>query len=154
MELSAVKRQPFGTSLVVQWLVQGNMGSIPGLGTKIPHASGQLSPCVTTRVCVRTATKNPHQATKIPTQPDQSINILKRHKDNLLSKCHQAGVPSWSDWCPAFSLLPLSAPALLSSLVWPTSSNSKFSSGHGAEQFHSPQAPAVPHPCLLLQSLD
>ena len=23
------------------------MGSIPGLGTKIPHAVGQLSPCIT-----------------------------------------------------------------------------------------------------------
>ena len=146
MELSAVKRQPLGTSLVVQWLVQGNMGSIPGLGTKIPHASGQLSPCVTTRECVCTATKNPHQATKIPTQPHQSINILKRHKDNLLSKYHQAGVPSWSYWCPTFPLLPLSAPALLTSLVWPTSSNSRLSSGHGAEPFHSPPGPCCAPP--------
>ena len=27
----------------------GDMGSIPGRGTKIPHAVGQLSPCTTTR---------------------------------------------------------------------------------------------------------
>ena len=26
----------------------GDAGSIPGLGTKIPHAVGQLSPCATT----------------------------------------------------------------------------------------------------------
>ena len=26
----------------------GNMESITGLGTKIPHASGQLGPCATT----------------------------------------------------------------------------------------------------------
>ena len=26
----------------------GDMGSIPGWGTKIPHAVGQLSPCTTT----------------------------------------------------------------------------------------------------------
>jgi len=25
----------------------GDMGSIPGVGTKIPHASGQLNPCDT-----------------------------------------------------------------------------------------------------------
>ena len=28
----------------------GNVGSIPGLGTKIPHATGQLSPLTTTRI--------------------------------------------------------------------------------------------------------
>ena len=27
----------------------GDPGSIPGRGTKIPHATGQLSPCATTR---------------------------------------------------------------------------------------------------------
>ena len=27
----------------------GNAGLIPGQGTKIPHAAGQLSPCATTR---------------------------------------------------------------------------------------------------------
>ena len=29
--------------------MQGDMGSIPGWGTKIPHTTGQLSPQVTTR---------------------------------------------------------------------------------------------------------
>ena len=27
----------------------GDAGSIPGQGTKIPHATGQLSPCTSTR---------------------------------------------------------------------------------------------------------
>ena len=31
----------------------GNTGSIPGQGTKIPHAAGQLSPCATTTELVR-----------------------------------------------------------------------------------------------------
>ena len=42
-----------GTFLVVQWLriclaMQGDLGLIPGWGTKIPHATEQLSPCVAT----------------------------------------------------------------------------------------------------------
>ena len=42
------KRGSWGTFLVVQWLriclpVQGDVGSIPGRGTKIPHVAGQLS---------------------------------------------------------------------------------------------------------------
>ena len=40
-----------GTSLVIHWLgvclpVAGDMGSIPGWGSKSPHAMGQLSPCM------------------------------------------------------------------------------------------------------------
>ena len=30
----------------------GDMGSIFGQGTKISHAMGQLSPCITTKVCL------------------------------------------------------------------------------------------------------
>ena len=57
----------------------GDAGSIPGWGTKIPHATGQLSPGATTRepvyseACVPqlerspcTATKSLHTATKDP----------------------------------------------------------------------------------------
>ena len=46
---------PLGTSLVVQWLrihlaMQGDdAGSIPGQGTKISHAAGQLSLRATAR---------------------------------------------------------------------------------------------------------
>ena len=40
-------RSQIGTSLVVQWLNlpsnAGNVGSIPGQGTKMPHAAGHLS---------------------------------------------------------------------------------------------------------------
>ena len=44
------KNPKFGTSLVVQWLRNlpcnaGDMGSITGWETKIPHALKQLSPC-------------------------------------------------------------------------------------------------------------
>ena len=31
----------------------GDVGSIPSQGTKIPHATGQLSPCATTTELVR-----------------------------------------------------------------------------------------------------
>ena len=31
----------------------GDTGSIPGWGTKIPHATGQLSPCAATKELVR-----------------------------------------------------------------------------------------------------
>ena len=37
----------------------GDSGSIPGLGTKIPHATGQLSPC----------TKTPRGCNEDPAQP-------------------------------------------------------------------------------------
>ena len=54
----------------------GHMGSIPGQGTKIPHAMGQLSP--------HTATKKiPHAATKTPMQPkvNKKANILEINKN-------------------------------------------------------------------------
>ena len=56
----------------------GDFSLIPGRGTKIPHAAGQLSPCDTTREpdCCNyrahalwspcTATKSPHTTTKGP----------------------------------------------------------------------------------------
>ena len=37
----------------------GDMGSIPGQGTKIPHATGQLSPCATTTELAR-LNQSPH----------------------------------------------------------------------------------------------
>ena len=44
--MDLLKGVNFGTSLVVQWLgpLTGDMGLIPGQGTKIPHAEGQLKP--------------------------------------------------------------------------------------------------------------
>ena len=44
----------------------GDEGSIPGQGTKIPHALEQLSLHATTRDSLCTTTKEPHVATKIP----------------------------------------------------------------------------------------
>ena len=41
-----IPRGPEGENLPCN---AGNADSIPGPGTKIPHASGQLSPCATTR---------------------------------------------------------------------------------------------------------
>jgi len=114
LELSAVKRQPFGISLAVHWLVRGNVGSIPGLGTKIPHASRQLSPCVTTTECVCTAVKNPREATKIPTQPNQSINILKKVKTICCQRIiRKVSPPGQTAVPPSHCLL---SPPLLSSL--------------------------------------
>ena len=57
-----------GASLMAQWsrihiAVQGT-GSIPGPGTKIPHATEQLSPCTTT---TQSALESPPAATAEPT---------------------------------------------------------------------------------------
>ena len=56
-ELSEKDRRPklfnLEMKMVVQWLrfhacIAGGVGSIPGQGTKIPHATGHLSPCSAT----------------------------------------------------------------------------------------------------------
>ena len=36
----------------------GDMGSIPGQGTKIPYAMGQLSPCATIKISCNQINKN------------------------------------------------------------------------------------------------
>ena len=58
-------------------------GSIPGQGTKIPRATGQLSPCATTREkpehgerSLSTATKSPRASTK--TQGSQKKEDQRR----------------------------------------------------------------------------
>ena len=64
---TSLKQHPSGTSLTVQWLkirLPIDMGLILGLGTKIPHATGQLSPHTTTRDPAATA-KMPCTATEI-----------------------------------------------------------------------------------------
>ena len=38
----------------------GDVGSIPGQGTKIPHATGQLSPCATTTEPTSTREEKTH----------------------------------------------------------------------------------------------
>ena len=73
----------FGTSLVVQWLMNpscnaGDMGSILGWVTKIPHAMEQQSPCISTAeptawqlesLC--TAVKDAKGYKKDPRQPNK-----------------------------------------------------------------------------------
>ena len=46
----------------------GDVGSIPGLGTKIPHAVGQLSPCTTTREAHELRPLSLHTAHTEPTR--------------------------------------------------------------------------------------
>ena len=50
----------------------GDAGSIPGRGTKIPHAAGQISPRDTTREKPCTAVNSPHAASK--TRRSRNIN--------------------------------------------------------------------------------
>ena len=50
----------------------GDVGSIPGQGTKIPHAMGQLSPCATTREPTCPGARAPQLETRKPAQ-------LERH---------------------------------------------------------------------------
>ena len=62
----------------------GDMGSIPGLETKIPHAVRPL--------CPPTATKELTCFNKDPAQPKLKINLKKRikqslKKENVFSKC-------------------------------------------------------------------
>ena len=44
----------------------GDAGSIPGQGTKIPRAAGQLIPCATTTelTCLKWRREKPHTATR------------------------------------------------------------------------------------------
>ena len=44
----------------------GNTGSIPGQGTKIPHAAGQLSPQASARACVPQTTEPTRSGTHVP----------------------------------------------------------------------------------------
>ena len=50
----------------------GDVGLIPGRGTKIPHAAGQLSPCATTRAHVLQTTE--------PTRPGACAPQLEKRK--------------------------------------------------------------------------
>ena len=45
----------------------GDMGLIPGQGTKIPHALGQLSPCTATREASSPQVLSPHSTRKTHT---------------------------------------------------------------------------------------
>ena len=72
MFLSWLSKQSIGTSLGVQGLricpsSAGDVGLIPGWGTEILHATGQLSPLAITREKLECGNKESlHAATKTP----------------------------------------------------------------------------------------
>ena len=63
---------------------EGDAGSIPGWGTKIPHAVGQLSPCATTtelthlnereKTCMPQLERSPSTATKRPPRNEKILH--------------------------------------------------------------------------------
>ena len=65
-----------------------NTGSIPGQGTKIPHAAGQLSPCTTTtepthlneRACVPQTTEPTRSGTHVPQLESENPQAATREK--------------------------------------------------------------------------
>ena len=72
----------------------GDVGSIPGRGTKIPHATGELSPCAATTEPTRsgarmpqlersprTATKSPCAAAKTRRSQINKIKELKKRRE-------------------------------------------------------------------------
>ena len=83
----------------------GDVGSIPGQGTKIPHAAGQLSLCATTtelsflneRAHVPQLERSPHATTKTQAAKKiKKINIfLKKsdHENPVLTMELKAGTP-------------------------------------------------------------
>ena len=86
-----------GTSLVVQQLVRnlpfnaGDAGSIPGQGTKIPDAAGQLSPHATTR-------EKPIHLREDPVQPKKEIQDFELVKSNIIQvESRGQRFKSWSE---------------------------------------------------------
>ena len=74
-----VKNKPFNA-----W----DLGPIPGWRTKIPHAEGQLSPCVSTAQRVCSATRERPQSTA-RTQHSQKKKKKKKKKNNQPRGHHQ-----------------------------------------------------------------
>ena len=66
----------------------GNMGSIPGRGTKIPHTSGQLSPhtttvelaCLNERACVPQTTESTHTGACVPQLERENPHATTKEK--------------------------------------------------------------------------
>ena len=78
-----------GTSLAVQWLRitynAGDAGSIPGQGTKIPHAAEQLSPRATTREKPARFNERSHMPQLRPTRGSQKKK-KKRMAMSIIAK--------------------------------------------------------------------
>ena len=90
----------------------GDSGSIPGRGTKIPHASGQLSPCAATTepVCsgarVPQLERSPRATTKIPratTKTRHSQRKKERKKEALKSLQGEVAAQLGTESHPWFS---------------------------------------------------
>ena len=58
----------------------GDVGSILGQGTKIPHAAGQLSPCATTNDLVRLKQRACVPQTTEPMRPGACAPQLEKRK--------------------------------------------------------------------------
>ena len=64
----------------------GDAGSIPGQGTKIPHAAGQLSPCATTTELPRLNTRARVLQTTEPTRPGARAPQLERENPHATTR--------------------------------------------------------------------
>ena len=64
-----------------------DVGSIPGQGTKIPHAAGQLSPCATTTLSLHASMREPtrHKTTE-PTRPGAYTPQRERENPHATTK--------------------------------------------------------------------
>ena len=76
----------------------GDVGLIPGLGTKIPHAPEQLNPCAATRAGI--AMRSLHAAVKTQHKPEKKI--LPAPKSPMPSTLPRASVYSPLLPCPHF----------------------------------------------------
>ena len=72
----------------------GDMGSIPGRGTKIPHAAGQLSPratstelaCLNKRACVPQTTESMRSGVRVPQLERENSHATTREKPTHSNK--------------------------------------------------------------------
>ena len=64
IKLSQMRDFPGGPMIQNPPSNAGNVGSIPGQETKMPHAEGQLSPCTPQLGSPRAITKTPHSQKK------------------------------------------------------------------------------------------
>ena len=84
----------------------GNLGSVPGWGTKIPHGWGQKSLCAATRQQRERQNEDPRSCSRELMQPNKHMNILKINKQRqpgqfkMESYLHlKYTVPSWLPSC-------------------------------------------------------
>ena len=76
----------------------GDMGLIPGQGTKIPHAEGQLSPCATTTELTRLNERARMPQTTEPMRSGPRAPQLER--ENPHATAREASMPQRRDFKP------------------------------------------------------